>query len=185
MKDRPKFEDIPKLDEFQDATYYYSRLIEHVKNQEISKAVVVLEIIESIFSTFNAEDPNAPEKFIASLPDKHWREHTLPVPAGILKVLAQNWTHYKDNNGAYSFSQVLGIDGKGQGKQGALKKLKKLNRDVGLTTQVWIELMDEEKCTQAEAYQIVAARNNLEVQTVKNAYSEHNHRLLELIKAKG
>ena len=107
------------------------------------------------------------------------------MPAGILKVLAQNWRHYKDDGGAYSFSQVLGIDGKGQGKRGALKNLKKLNRDIALTTQVWIELIDNEECTQTEAYRTVAAQKNLEEQTVKNAFCEHKGRLLKLLKIKG
>ena len=179
MKNRPKYKFIENKDKSKEATYYYSRLIEHVENKEITRAVVVFEIIQSVFSTFDSEDKDAAEKFIASLPIKHWRENTLPVPADILKVLAESWTHYKDNNGAYSFSQVLGIDGKGQGKKGTLKRLKKLNRDVNLTRQVWMERRDDEECSRSKAYVIVADRNNLEERTVRNAFLEHEKRFFK------
>ena len=180
MPKRPDPNDVPTLNDYESAGLYYRRLIDLVAEGDLSKSTVALEVFVTLVAMYDAEGKD-PQKFIDALQVKSFREHTVPVPVELLKVLAEPWQDYRKENGALSFSQKLGIDGKGQGKGNTAKRLNKLNRDVGLCNCVHLEIISDTDLSVESAISLVAENKEVSEDTVKQAYQKNKRWLLEYL----
>lgn len=176
--------DIPTLNEYASASLYYRRLLEYLNENKISKSTISFELLCSLVGAHESEDKSA-EKLIESLPVPEWRKNTVQVPIGILRPLIEAWMEFKDKNDAYTFAQALGIDGKNQGKSNTAKKLRTLNRNVGLFNKVIIERQMAPDKSLAEIYEDVAQIEKLSADTVKKAYQENIRRFEHVISGLG
>ena len=135
-------ENLKQLDEFQEATFFFIRMLLAVDDGDLSKATVSFEGLESLLSAYEAGDNHTLPRLIDAFPSPSWREDTIPVPVAFLRPLVLAWQHYKNiepeqnKKSKKLFSQVLGIDGSGQGKDKDTNKLKELNRDAAMAHAV-------------------------------------------------
>ena len=63
---------IPKLDEYESASLYFRRLVDHMHDGHISKSTVAFELLASLFGSSESEK-HTPEDFIEALPVEDWR----------------------------------------------------------------------------------------------------------------
>ena len=165
--------ELPDLSIYEANGNYFLRLVDQFNKRELGYAAISFEALVALYLGDPSE--NDREELIRHLPVSAWREDTVPVPRELLRPLVEGWRRYRENIesvGAYDLGQMLGIEGKTQGKEGAAKVLARLNRDTGLANKVTQLDIEQPDKSLDEIYAIVAVEMGLSADTVRNAYRE-------------
>ena len=171
-----------KHDEYQSCGFYYRRLIDAVSDGNLPQSVVALEFLSTMVAASEEQNNIDLDKIIASLPVKELRENLITIPLEFARVLSLPWQEYRRNNNEYSFSQELGIDGKGQGKGKASRTLNKMNKQQHLFNQVLIKSQLDLTKSIEQCIADVSDEENIKEETVKKAYQACKPRWDEIAK---
>lgn len=138
----------------------------------LPKAAVFLEAMQSVLSAFECGLKH--EEVSAGYPKKAWREETVEIPRAWLGLLVEGWSTYKEAPAGTTIGEVLELEGGGQGKAQARKKLNRLNERIRLSNFVVVEYLLEREETGTgsweRAIELVAEHQKKSIDTVKRAH---------------
>ncbi len=168
---------LPKVSIYETNAHYFARLIDQFSKKKLESSAISFEALVALYAGDESENDRA--ELIRHLPVKEWRTDTVPVPRELLRPLVEGWLKYRENIAAGDITplgKALGIEGSGQGKEGAAKVLERVNRDIGLANRVTELEITEPDTSFDDIFDKVAGEAGLSAETVRNAYRENRPR---------
>ncbi len=165
------------------------QLADGVQSGDRNMAWASLELLASVFSVFNAEEPIDCDELKSAYPVKDWRERQAIIPLAFLEPLVEAWASYKQDGDKRTLGEVLGLEGGGQGKTpiAALEQIKDRHRKLSnlvVVDIVWQSLQGQ-PITQDAAFQGVADSEGVSLETVQKAFRKHGPKSIKALKDLG
>lgn len=149
--------------------------MQRLSTSEVNKAYVALDLMRSIFSAHDGEIPD--EETLAVLPVEAWRKNTVAVPAAFLRILAEGWGDYIEQQkipSGKTLGQCLDLEAKFQGNIGSAKKMRTIDKRQRYANLVILEILKlevhDKKYKLDAIINLVAANERVSESTIKNAY---------------
>ena len=145
-------------------------------NNNLSKAAITLEMMQSAFSAF--ENDLKHKDIAAGYPVTAWREDTVEIPRAWLRAMVEGWEKYKSGYTGSDFGGAFGIEGGGKSKGKTRQKLSQINKDIRRSNKVLIEfhamqLEDGPAASLSKAYGVVANSEGVDEKTLMRACERH------------
>lgn len=154
-----------------------------LETSNLPRALVSLEMLESVFSSFEAGHRHS--EISEAYPVKSWREDTVELPREWIRELVTGWRKYKNSPSQTTVGEAFGLEGGGQGIRPSRHWLESMNNDTRIANAVVVEYLAERAEGRVgswdRAYEEVAEKENVSVDTVKRASKPIRDNILKKI----
>lgn len=111
---------------------------QRVSSKELPASFACFELLCSIYSAKDIDQ----EKVASAFPSQRWRDDAVLVPRAILAPIVRGWVAHRE--GEADLSKAMGLAAEGKGKKPTVKGELTRERDVRLSNQVVVELIQAE-----------------------------------------